>query len=218
MMSVEVRSVNGRPNASTPVTASGTACIIRVLRRFRNSSFWCATVSDIISVVSSARLPLCSSMDTVAAPRVWAELLDRLRLLGRRTLRVILRSTFRCRRTVRSSQELPCFLCDPDWSYQQIDWTLKKRRMVPLDFVSQKEENPSANEETRSPNPFGQNQQNHPQKNHGDADTMEQFVPAGRVLVIVLRHIVRQARHSAPPCGGGPLRGNETLYPKRSLG
>jgi hypothetical protein len=37
MISVEVCSVNGRPMASTPVTASGTACTILVLRRFLSS-------------------------------------------------------------------------------------------------------------------------------------------------------------------------------------
>jgi hypothetical protein len=34
---------------------------------------------------------------------------------------------------------------------------------------------------------------------------MQQFVPAGRVFVIVLRHVVRQTQ-SAPPVGGQLLR------------
>jgi hypothetical protein len=39
---------------------------------------------------------------------------------------------------VRSGQELPRFFCDPDWSYQQINWSLKERRMVSLNFVSKR--------------------------------------------------------------------------------
>jgi hypothetical protein len=95
---------------------------------------------------------------------------------------------------------------------------LKKRWMVSLDLVSKKQKNPPAYKKTRSPNPFHEDQQNNPQKNHGDADTMEKLIPAGRVLVIVLGHVVRQAWQSAPPCGGGQLRGNETLYRKWSVG
>jgi hypothetical protein len=34
---------------------------------------------------------------------------------------------------------------------------------------------------------------------------VQQFVPAGRVFVIVLRHVVRQTQ-SAPPVGGQLLR------------
>src|SRR5208337_4694227 len=56
MISVEVRSANGRPSASTPVTVSGTACTIRVLRRFLNSSFVLAAPSVGISLVSSVKL------------------------------------------------------------------------------------------------------------------------------------------------------------------
>src|SRR6266403_4231548 len=37
MISEEVRSTKGRPRASTPVAMRGTACTIRVLRRFLNS-------------------------------------------------------------------------------------------------------------------------------------------------------------------------------------
>lgn len=40
------------------------------------------------------------------------------------------------------------------------------------------------------------------QKNHGDADTMKKPMPAGTVFLIGVRHKVRQAGQSAPPCGG----------------
>src|SRR6266702_3869707 len=62
MISDDVRSTNGRPRASTPVTTRGTACTIRVLRRFLNSVFGLAPDSEAISIVSSAKLPpaVCS--------------------------------------------------------------------------------------------------------------------------------------------------------------
>jgi len=78
-----------------------------------------------------------------------------------------------------SSEELPCFFCDPDWSHQQINWPLKKCRMVSLNLVTQKEKNPAAGEETRAPNPFREDEKYNPQKNHGNANPMEQLVPAG---------------------------------------
>src|SRR6202171_5041819 len=45
MIKVEVRSWKGRPSASTPVTASGTACTILVLRRFFSSGCIVTAVS-----------------------------------------------------------------------------------------------------------------------------------------------------------------------------
>src|SRR5215475_624399 len=55
MIRLEVRSTNGRPSASTPVTTSGTACTMRVLRRLRSSVLGFAMLSDTMSEESSAR-------------------------------------------------------------------------------------------------------------------------------------------------------------------
>ena len=74
--------------------------------------------------------------------------------------------------------------------------------MVSLDLVSQKEENPAAHKKTYAPYPLHEEKQNDPQKNHGDTNAVKKLIPARRVLVIVLRHIVRQTGQSAPPCGG----------------
>src|SRR5262249_36186631 len=56
--------MNGRPSASTPVTTRGTACTIRVLRRFLNSAFGLAPGSEAISMISSAKLLLASFAQT----------------------------------------------------------------------------------------------------------------------------------------------------------
>jgi hypothetical protein len=53
--------------ASTPVTASGTACTMRVLRRFLNSGLPFTTVPGGISVVPSEKLLLRSS---IARPKL----------------------------------------------------------------------------------------------------------------------------------------------------
>src|SRR5215470_4057515 len=69
--------------------------------------------------------------------------------------------------------------------------------MISFHPVSEKQKHPSAKKESRAPNPLHEQKKNDPRKNHGDADGMEQFVRSGFVLVIVLSHVVRQARHAA---------------------
>src|SRR5262245_50988898 len=72
--------------------------------------------------------------------------------------------------------------------------------MLPLNLMSQKQQQPPPNKQRPAPDPFRQNEQYDPRKNQRDSDSMEQLVPAGSVLVIILRHVVRQSGHSAPPC------------------
>jgi hypothetical protein len=67
--------------------------------------------------------------------------------------------------------------------------------MVSLDPVAEKQKRPSAQKESSSPSPFHEKEKDNPGKNHRDTNTMQEFVPAGFVFVIVLRHVVRQARH-----------------------
>ena len=100
-----------------------------------------------------------------------------------------------------SDQEHPRFLCYPDWSDQQIHRSLKKRRMIAFNPVSQEQEHPAAHEKRSAPDPFCEKEQDESGKDQGNANAVEQFVPAGRMFVIVLRHVVRQTQ-SAPPVGG----------------
>ncbi len=83
--------------------------------------------------------------------------------------------------------------------------------MIALNPVSQKQKRPSADEKCRSPEPLQENKQKEPDENHGDAYTVQQFIPAGRMFLIVLRHVVRQTQ-SAPPCGDGSAE--RSLYTK----
>src|SRR5215475_16190199 len=69
--------------------------------------------------------------------------------------------------------------------------------MVAFELVSEKQQHPSTEEKSHAPNPLHQEKKNDACKNHGDSDAMQQFVRSGFVLVIVLRHVVRQARHVA---------------------
>jgi hypothetical protein len=73
--------------------------------------------------------------------------------------------------------------------------------MIAFDPVAQEQERPAAYEERPSPDPFREKEQDESGKDHGNANAVQQFVPAGRVFVIVLRHVVRETQ-SAPPCGG----------------
>src|SRR5713101_9029742 len=193
-MSDEVRSTEGRPRAATPVTTSGTACTMRVLRRFLNSVLSFTALSDTISIVSSAKLPPESFMQTTAVPQyvqISRQRMASLQLLRHSTLR----STFRGRPSVGSRHEHPRFFGDPDWPNQQIDRSLEKRRMISFNPVAEKQEHPSTQKKSRSPGPFHKEEKDNPGKNHRDTNAMQEFVPAGFVFVIVLRHVVRQARH-----------------------
>jgi short subunit dehydrogenase-like uncharacterized protein len=67
--------------------------------------------------------------------------------------------------------------------------------MVSLDAVAEKQKHPSAQKKSRSPSPLHEKEKDHPGENHRDANTMQEFIPAGFVLAIVLRHVVRQAWH-----------------------
>jgi hypothetical protein len=99
-----------------------------------------------------------------------------------------------------SSQEHPHLLRHPDWTDQQVDRSLKERRTIAFNPVPQKQQRPSADEKSRSPHPFHQDQQNQPDKYHRNPDAVQQLVPDGSMFVVVLRHVVRQIQ-SAPPCG-----------------
>jgi hypothetical protein len=101
---------------------------------------------------------------------------------------------------MRSGEEHPRFLSYPDGSNKQVNRALEERRMVTFDPVTQEQERPTAKEESAAGKPSGEKKQDQPGKNHRDANSMQQLVPAGRVFVIVLRHVVRQTQ-SAPPCG-----------------
>src|SRR2546422_2574194 len=70
MISEEVRSTKGRPRASTPVAMRGTACTIRVLRRFLNSVLGLTAPSDTISAASSAKLPPDSFIPSAVVPQL----------------------------------------------------------------------------------------------------------------------------------------------------
>jgi hypothetical protein len=67
--------------------------------------------------------------------------------------------------------------------------------MVSLDPVAEKEKRPSAEKKSCSQDPFCEKQKDYPGKDHRDPNAMQEFIPAGLVLVIVLCHVVRQTRH-----------------------
>src|SRR5215468_7103394 len=194
MISVEVRSVNGRPRASTPVTTSGTACTMRVLRLLRSSVLGVTALSDTISLVPSAKLPPESFITTAAVspPQDQSSAL---------LVRLFLPCAFRGRRAVCSRQETPDLLSYPDGPNQQVNRSLKKSRAVAFNAMSQKQESPACHKNRQTQDPLGQNHENGAHEDHRDAHAVQHLVPDRGMLVIVLRHIVRQARHSAPPLG-----------------
>jgi hypothetical protein len=99
-----------------------------------------------------------------------------------------------------SSQEHPHLLRHPDWTDQQVHRSLKERRTIAFNPVPQEQQRPSADEKSRSPDPFRQDQQSDSAKYHRNPDAVQQLVPDRSMFVVVLRHVVRQIQ-SAPPCG-----------------
>jgi hypothetical protein len=99
------------------------------------------------------------------------------------------------------------FLRDPQRANQKVNQTLKERRLVALDAMPKKIQNPAANEQRRAKPPIPHRQQNNPSKNDRNSNSMQKFVPGISVLVIILRHIPLKLAHVPPrqtgKCSGG---------------
>src|SRR6202012_2513453 len=194
--------MKGRPSASTPVTWSGTACTMRVLRRLRSSEVGFTAVSGAISVASPATFLPRSS---IRGPAVLNFVLLELRSIPFR-----FRSVRRGGR-VPSTQEIPELFCDPDGSNQQIDRSLEKCRMIAFDAMTQEQKNPAAKKQRSAQNPLHQNQKDDASENQRNADAMKKLVPGGGVLMIVPLPVARQTWHSRNSAWGRCLR-KYTVY------
>lgn len=92
---------------------------------------------------------------------------------------------------MRPGEERPQFFGDPHWPNQQINWSLKKRRLIAFNSVAQEKQNPAANEAGGAGFPVEKNSQNQTGENQRDTDAMEELVPGRAVFVVVLAHVVR---------------------------
>ena len=92
---------------------------------------------------------------------------------------------------MRSGEERPQFFGDPHWPNQQINWSLKKRRLIPFNSVAQEKQNPATNETGGAGLPVEQNGQEQTGENQRNADAMEELIPGRAVFVVVLAHVVR---------------------------
>src|ERR1700734_3196247 len=194
--------MKGRPSASTPVTWSGTACTMRVLRRFLSSEVGFTAVSGAISVASPATfLPRSSMWGPAVLNFVFLELCSipfRFRSVGRGG-------------RVPAAQETPEFSCDPDGSNEQIDRSLEECRMIAFDAMTQEQKNPAAEKQRSAQNPLRQNQKDDASENQRNADAMQKLIPGGRVLMIIPLHVARQTWHIAGTPRGDAACGS-TLY------
>src|SRR5262249_41676182 len=155
-------------------------------RRLRSSVLGVTALSDTISLVPSAKLPPASFIAAAAVLR--------LRFSSSAVIRMLFRRAFRGRRAMRSRQETPKFLRHPDWPNQQIDRSLKKCWSIAFDAVPHKQKDPASQENSKSQEPLRENHQDGACEDHGDSDAVAHFVPGRGMLVIVLRHVVRQSR------------------------
>src|ERR1700722_5401758 len=194
--------MNGRPSASTPVTWSGTACTIRVLRRFLSSEVGFTAVSGAISVASPATFLPRSSM--------WGPAVLNFVLLELCSIPFRFRSDGRGGRML-AAQETPELFPAPDGSNEQIDRPLEKGGMVAFDAMTQEQKNPAAEKQRSAQNPLHQNQKDDASENQRNADAMQKLVPGGGVLMIIPLHVARLTWHIAGTPRGDAACGS-TLY------
>src|ERR1700683_2583584 len=194
--------MNGRPSASTPVTWRGTACTMRVLRRFLSSEVGFTAVSGAISVASPATFLLRSSM--------WGPAVLNFVFLELCSITFRSRSVRRGGR-VPAAQETPELFRDPDGSNEQINRTLEKYRMIAFDAMTKEQKNPAAEKQRSAQNPLHQNQKDDASENQRNADAMQKLIPGGGVLMIIPLHVARQTWHSRNSAWGRCLR-KYTVY------
>jgi hypothetical protein len=77
--------------------------------------------------------------------------------------------------------------------------------MISFHFMPQQQQYPAGGKKRTAPDPLREEEQHEPRKNQWYANSVQKFIPPGSVLVIVLRHVVRQIGHSAPPFAGKPI-------------
>src|ERR1700675_1319945 len=86
--------------------------------------------------------------------------------------------------------------------------------MISFQLMAQEQQHPPGNKKRAAPDPFQEQQKHDPRKDQRDPYSVQKLVPSGRVLVIVLRHVVRQTGHSAPPCDEEYLQNCESIAKK----
>jgi len=84
--------------------------------------------------------------------------------------------------------------------------------MISFQLVAQKQQHPPANKKCAAPDPSHEQERHEARENQRYANSMQNFVPPGRVFVIVLRHVVRQTEHNAPPRAEKLNAGFQGLY------
>src|ERR1700737_1694948 len=87
----------------------------------------------------------------------------------------------------------------PDRSHQKVNWSLKKRWVISLDLVSQKQKQPTADEQRRPGSPALQEKKHNPGKDYRNSDHVQQPVPTAGVLIVILRHKSVEIRQATPP-------------------
>src|SRR5437763_585661 len=178
MIRLDVRSTNGRPRASTPVTVSGTASTIRELRRLRSSSPAFIAFSALISIRFAASR-LYSESSARSLPNSYTTFYP-----------LLIRSVCSCLAAIcfgfigpccpaRAGKNLPYFFRHPNRTNEQINRSLEKGGMISFQLVPQKQQHPPANKKCAAPDPFHEQERHEPRENQRDANSMQNFVPPG---------------------------------------
>lgn len=84
------------------------------------------------------------------------------------------------------------FLGDPDRTDKEVHDALEEGRLIAFDAMSREQKNPAADEKSQTDFPARENRKDNSREDDGDSDGVEELVPAVRVLVIVLRHVLAE--------------------------
>ena len=103
-----------------------------------------------------------------------------------------------------AEQRVLDFLRDPDGSNEEIDHSLEERGLVAFNTMPRKQQNPPAYKQRQADPPERQNQQNDSRDDDRDSDAVQNLVPHVVMFVVVLRHVLAERGHRAPPVVSGP--------------
>lgn len=71
-----------------------------------------------------------------------------------------------------TGEERPQLLGDPHWPDQQVNWSLKKRRVVSFDSVPQEEKHPSSDKANKPRFPMEENEKDESREDERDAHSV----------------------------------------------
>src|ERR1700690_455787 len=88
---------------------------------------------------------------------------------------------------------------DPDGAHEEVNQPLEEGRLVAFDAMPGEKQDPASNKKREANFPVRERRDHNSRDDDGDAEGVKNFIPGVGVLVIVLRHVLAEGWHRAPP-------------------